>query len=70
MKQHEDKFEASTAGPVPILKTGAMIRKGEAGDARADGMTEEISRHLRALGERVCANGEAVDWFYAGGERP
>ena len=36
MKQHEDKFEAGTAGKVPILKTGAMIRKGEAGKAKSE----------------------------------
>ena len=46
MKQYEGKFEASTAGHVPILTTGAMIRKGAAGDAKSDGMTDEISRHL------------------------
>ncbi|MCJ2178189.1 sulfotransferase domain-containing protein [Novosphingobium album (ex Hu et al. 2023)] len=69
MKQHEDKFEASTAGRVPILKSGAMIRKGEAGDAKSDGMTDEISRHLRAVGERVCGDLEAVEWFYKGSAR-
>lgn len=69
MKRHEDKFEACTAGQVPILKTGAMIRKGVTGDAKSDGMTDEISRHLRALGERVCTNPEAIDWFYEGSAR-
>lgn len=70
MKRHEDKFEAGTAGEVPILKAGAMIRKGEAGDAKSDGMTDDISRHLRALGDRVCGDSAVVDWFYEGGERP
>ena len=33
MKRHEDKFEAITAGKVPILRAGAMLRKGEADSA-------------------------------------
>ena len=44
MKQHETKFEASSIGKVPILDSGAMIRKGAVGAARDDGMTDEISR--------------------------
>jgi hypothetical protein len=66
MKAHEDKFEATTAGEVPILQRGAMIRKGQAGDARADGMTPEISRDLRALGESICQEPAMLDWFYTG----
>ncbi|KHK93098.1 hypothetical protein LK12_01710 [Novosphingobium malaysiense] len=69
MKQHEDKFEARTAGKVPILKSGAMIRKGEAGKAKADGMTDAIAGELRKLGDRICS-GAAVDWLYEGGVRP
>ena len=68
MKRHEEKFEASSAGKVPILKPGAMIRKGEAGKAGADGMTPDISRHLRELGSRICPDDAAVRWFYEGGE--
>jgi Sulfotransferase domain len=70
MKQHEDKFEASTAGKVPILKSGAMIRKGETGKAESDGMTEEISRHLRELGGQICPDPAAVNWLYKGGDVP
>jgi hypothetical protein len=70
MKQHEDKFEASTAGKVPILKSGAMIRKGEAGKASSEGMTEEISRHLRETGNHIFPDAAAVNWLYNGGERP
>lgn len=66
MKAHEDKFEAMTAGKVPILMRGAMIRKGQAGDAGADGMTPEIARDLRALGERMCPDAASLDWFYTG----
>lgn len=67
MKRNEDKFEARTAGRVPILRPGAMIRKGEAGQARSDGMTAEISRHLRETGQKICADAKAVDWLYRGG---
>lgn len=70
MKLHEDKFEARTAGKVPILKTGAMIRKGEAGKAKRDGMTDDISAHLRQVGGRICPDAAAVDWYYEGGNLP
>lgn len=67
MKAHEDKFEARTAGAVPILESGAMIRKGQVGGARTDGMTDEIARHLREVGGRICPDAAAVDWLYGGG---
>lgn len=70
MKRHEDKFEAATVSEIPILKSGAMIRQGQAGKAASDGMTGEISRQLRALGEEICDNPAAVDWYYSGGECP
>ena len=70
MKQHEEKFEASTAGKVPILKSGAMIRKGESGKAEADGMTEEISLHLRQIGKQICPDPTAIAWLYDGGDIP
>ena len=70
MKQHEDKFEANTVGKVPALKSGAMIRKGEAGNAKADGMTDDISRHLREVGDRICPDAAAVNWLYQGGDLP
>lgn len=70
MKKHEDKFEAHTAGRIPILKSGAMMRKGEVGKARSDGMTDEISAHLRAVGNRICPDVAAVNWLYKGGGIP
>lgn len=70
MKRHEDKFEANTVGKVPVLSRGAMIRKGEAGSAKDDGMTAEIARHLREAGSRICQDSEAIDWFYNGGAMP
>ena len=44
-----------------------MMRKGKLGAAREDGMTEEISAHLRAVGESICPDKDAVDWLYNGG---
>lgn len=70
MKRHENKFETSTASKVPILKSGAMIRKGEVGGAKSDGMTDDISRHLREVGSRIFPDTAAVEWLYVGGERP
>jgi hypothetical protein len=70
MKHNESKFEASTAGKVPILKSGAMIRQGEVGKAKADGMTDEISQHLREVGSQICRDADAVNWLYEGGKLP
>jgi hypothetical protein len=70
MKRHEDKFEAMSAGTVPILKRGAMIRKGEAGGAKQDGMTDAIAQHLRQVGERICSDPVALKWYYEGGPLP
>ena len=70
MKQHENKFEAITATKVPLLTSGAMIRKGEVGKAKSDGMTEDISRHLREVGNQILPDAAAVDWLYNGGEVP
>jgi hypothetical protein len=70
MKQHEDKFEARTAGKVPIPKSGAMIRQGAIGKAKADGMTDEISAHLREVGSQICPDADAVKWLYEGGKLP
>ncbi len=70
MKQHESKFEACTPGRVPILKSGAMLRAGEVGNARSDGMTDDIARHLRDVGGRICPDAAAIDWLYNGGALP
>lgn len=68
MKRHENKFEATSTGEIPPLMPGAMIRKGEAGQAEADGMTGEISKRLRERGRRICPDPEALAWFYEGGD--
>jgi aryl sulfotransferase len=47
-----------------------MIRKGEVGKAKADGMTGEISRHMREVGSQIFPDVTAVNWLYEGGELP
>lgn len=66
MKAHGDKFEARTVGKVPILDSGAMVRKGAVGQARADGMTDEIAAELRKVGEDACPDPAALEWYYSG----
>ncbi len=70
MKRHEDRFEARTVGKVPPLKSGAMIRKGEAGQARSDGMTDAIARQFRQMGNQIFPDSTAIDWYYEGGNLP
>ncbi len=70
MKANEGKFEGRTASEIPILNSGAMIRKGAVGEARMDGMTEEISRHLREVGGQICPEPAAIKWVYEGGTSP
>ena len=64
MKQHDIKFDATTIAGIPVLQPGAMIRKGVTGAAHNDGMTEEISQHLRAVGSDICPDEAALEWFY------
>jgi hypothetical protein len=67
MKQHGEKFDSLSA-EVPPLKPGAMVRKGKAGAAHEDGMTADIARHLREIGEQMTADKRALQWFYTGGD--
>lgn len=67
MKAHKEKFDAMSLAPVRVLREGAMVRKGRAGEAHSDGMTDEISRHLRAVGRDMCRDERALNWLYAGG---
>ena len=70
MKEHAAKFDGTTMTDVPVLEPGAMVRKGATGAARDDGMTEEISQHLRMVGSRICQEETAVEWLYNGGPLP
>jgi hypothetical protein len=70
MKQHQSKFETWPQMRVPVLETGAMIRKGKVGAASEDGMTPEIAAHLRQIGSRICSDEAVLKWFYEGGPLP
>lgn len=68
MKQHEELFEIRTVCKVPMLKTGAMVRRGKVGNSKADGMTDEIKHHLRNVGRTIVADERALQWLYEGGD--
>jgi aryl sulfotransferase len=70
MKAHEDKFEIRTATPVPILDSGAMMRKGRVGAADDDGVTPEISADIARIGREILKDDAALEWFYRGGALP
>jgi hypothetical protein len=70
MKAHEDKFELRTVAPVPVLDSGAMMRKGRVGAAKDDGVTLEISADVARIGRGILKDGAALEWFYRGGALP
>ncbi|MED5544648.1 MAG: sulfotransferase domain-containing protein [Pseudomonadota bacterium] len=70
MKAHQSRFELPTVCPSPVLGPGAMIRKGETGHAREDGMTASIAADLRRVGEATCPDPAALEWYYTGGPLP
>jgi hypothetical protein len=70
MKAHEDKFELRTIAPVPILDSGAMLRKGAVGAAKDDGVTPEISAEVARLGRELLKDDALFEWFYRGGPLP
>jgi len=67
MKAHSEKFETFSSVDVPLLETGAMIRKGKLGAAHEDGMNDKISAHFRAACAEICQDKDALDWLYQGG---
>jgi hypothetical protein len=67
MKRHEDKFDTVPNLPVRLLEPGGMMRKGKAGAAREDGMTDEIAEHLHAAGSKIVRDEAALAWLYRGG---
>ncbi|MGD8860803.1 MAG: hypothetical protein PVI30_12405 [Myxococcales bacterium] len=42
-------------------------RRSAVGEAREDGMIDEVATHLREAGSRICADAEALRWLYGGG---
>jgi hypothetical protein len=67
MKAHQEKFEIRHLTEVPVLQSGAMIRKGKAGTAHEDGMTAEFSAQVAAIGRDIVGDPAALEWFYRGG---
>ena len=70
MKTNESKFETFPYAAVPVLESGAMIRKGQTGAAHEDGMTKEIAAQLRAFGAKILTDPAALGWLYEGGVLP
>ncbi|HMF39427.1 MAG TPA: sulfotransferase domain-containing protein [Polyangia bacterium] len=68
MKKHEDKFDTLPHVPVRLLEHGGMMRKGKVGASRDDGMTEEIAKHLYAVGSKILTDEAALRWLYDGGD--
>jgi aryl sulfotransferase len=70
MKTNQSKFETFPHAAVPVLESGAMIRKGQTGAAHEDGMTKEIAAQLRAFGSNIVTDPVALAWLYEGGPLP
>ncbi len=70
MKAHEDKFELRTIADIPILDSGAMIRKGQIGASAEDGITPQISEVIAGIGRTILTDPQAFDWCYQGGTIP
>jgi hypothetical protein len=70
MKAHEDKFELRKAATIPVLDSGAMVRRGVVGGAKDDGVTPEISVDIARLGREILKDPAAFEWFYRGGTLP
>ena len=70
MKAHQEKFEGHGLTDVPVLNSGAMVRKGKVGAAREDGVTEAISGTIAAAGREIVSDGKALEWVYGGGPLP
>lgn len=67
MKAHEDKFELRSVTDVPILESGAMLRKGESGTSVEDGITPRIADAFADIGRTILTDPQAFDWCYRGG---
>jgi hypothetical protein len=67
MKANEDRFELRAIGEVQILDPGAMVRKGQVGAARDEGVTPEIAAEIAALGQQILPDEAAFEWAYRGG---
>ncbi len=68
MKAHEACFELRAVTDPPVLDPGAMMRKGQTGSARKDGVTAAMSAEIERLGREILADEAALAWLYDGGE--
>ena len=70
MKAHEEKFEIRTVCEVPMMDSGAMIRKGQVGASAEDGISEAMSKELAQIGRDVLGDERVLEWCYRGGAVP
>eukprot|EP00037_Helgoeca_nana_P029194 m.347308 g.347308 ORF g.347308 m.347308 type:complete len:313 (+) comp27921_c0_seq1:4289-5227(+) len=70
MKAHQEKFEAASVAPLPIMNRGAMVRKGAVGDAKADGMTAEVAASMKSFAKMIVQDDAAIKYMYEGGPIP
>lgn len=70
MKEHQSKFEAATVSVMPLMETGAMVRKGATGKQYEDGMTEEISEQIHKFADMIIQDPAAIEWMFNGGPIP
>ena len=68
MKAHAGKFGPLSKNSSPVIEAGAMIRSGKVGAAKEDGMNEQISADIYAIGQEICSDQDALDWLYHGGK--
>lgn len=68
MKANESKFELASVSEIPILDSGAMIRKGQIGASAEDGITPQISAAIAEIGRSILTDPEAFEWCYQGGQ--
>lgn len=68
MKAHQDKFELRSVTAVPMLDSGAMIRRGEVGASSDDGITPEMSQAIAAVGRDILPDPSALEWCYRGAQ--
>lgn len=70
MKANQRKFELPEIGDIPVLESGSLIRRGQIGQARKEGMSEALAARLAAAGREVLADEAARRWLYEGGPVP
>lgn len=70
MKANGHKFELRSTSDIPILKSGAMVRRGEVGAASEDGITPAISSSVASIGKGIVTDPAALSWCYDGGPIP